>query len=106
MLDPIPLQVLFLDMRCCDLEGVSNPLGRVKATPSVWSIFRRVWTSVQVNRYIHGPQPLCVECGDLAAHRIDFFRDPQLRRTAINIGEAMWTALPFRQRLNRCSPSL
>src|SRR5262249_11234508 len=104
MLHAVPLQILFLDMRCGDLQRISDPLGGIEPTPGMWRVRGRMRPSIQINRDIDRSQPLGMKRCDLAADRVHFFRDSQLRGASIDICESMRTALPLRQRLDGCGP--
>src|SRR6266699_6159434 len=106
VLNTISAQILFLHVRGGDLQHVPNPLGGVEPSPGVRRIFRRMRTAIQVDGNIDRTQPFSMKRGDLPRHGIDLFRDSQLRGTTIDVSKTVGAALPLRQRLHGCRPSL
>ena len=101
----VAADVVLFQVRGGDPQHVAFPRRGGKPAPGVVGFRRRRVAAVEIHRHVGGLVPLGLVGDDLAGERIDFLRDAELRRAAVDVGPAVRPALVFRKAQDRGVPA-
>ena len=100
----VAADVVLFQVRRGDPQHVAFPRGGGEPAPRVVGFRGRRVAAVEIHRHVGGLVPLGLVGDDLARERIDFLRDAELRRAAVDVGPAVRPALVFRKAQDRGVP--